>query len=430
MLVSAYKTLMKWLTPLLEAYLRYRMRRGKEDPLRLAERRGCPSKARENAPLVWFHAASVGEAQSLLVLIRRLLDDYSDIQIMVTTGTVTSARLLADRLPSRAFHQYMPVDHPDWTEKFLNYWRPDMVIWSESEFWPSMLTGIQERNIPAVLLNARISQKSFFLWQLARGVIGSMLNTFQFCLGQNQEEAVRLRRLGASDVRVSGNLKYAAVPLPYNEEKLEILKNVVGSRPTVLWASSHLGEEEIAFSVHKKLRKLIPKLLTIIVPRHPRRGRLIFGLADLDRLSAVRRSKGGLPQDTDDLYIADTLGELGLFYRLSRVCVLGGSFMPVGGHNPIEPAQLGCQIFYGPHMFNFLSVCEDFENLKAVLRVKNEDVLVKKLTIALRNPDHFSAMSNAAKDWTQRQAHIVDETVALLVPFMDKVLTERKADTA
>ncbi|MCK4945922.1 MAG: 3-deoxy-D-manno-octulosonic acid transferase [Alphaproteobacteria bacterium] len=430
MLVSAYKTLMKWSTPLLEAYLSHRMRSGKEDISRIDERRGLPSKARGNEPLVWFHAASVGEAQSLLVLIRRLLDDYSDIQVMVTTGTVTSARLLADRLPSRAFHQYMPVDHPDWTEKFLNYWRPDMVIWSESEFWPNMLTGIQERSIPAVLLNARISQKSFFLWHLARGAIGSMLSTFQLCLGQNQEEVVRLRRLGASEVRVSGNLKYAAAPLPCNEEKLEILKNAVGSRPLVLWASTHLGEEEIAFRVHKKLSKLVPKLLTIIVPRHPKRGRLISGLADLDELSAVRRSKGGLPQDINDLYIADTLGELGLFYRLSRVCVLGGSFMPVGGHNPIEPAQLGCQIFYGPHMFNFLFVCEDFENLKAVLRVENDDVLVEKLAIALRNPEHFSAMSDAAKDWTQRQVHIVDETIALLVPFMDKALTERKVDTA
>jgi len=430
MLVFAYKNLMKRSTPLLEAYLSYRMRKGREDPLRFPERRGRPSKERENAPLVWFHAASVGEAQSLLVLIQRMLDDYPNIQVMVTTGTVTSASLLAERLPSRAFHQYMPVDHPDWTENFLDHWRPDMVIWSESEFWPNMLMGIQERSIPAVLLNARISRKSFFLWHLARGAIGQMLGTFQLCLGQNQAEVVRLRRLGASDVRVSGNLKYAAVPLPCNEEKLEILKNIIGSRPLVLWASTHQGEEEIAFRVHKELGKSVPKLLTIIVPRHPQRGGMISGLAELEGLSVVCRSKGRLPQKTDDLYIADTLGELGLFYRLSRVCVLGGSFMPVGGHNPIEPAQLGCQIFYGPHIFSFISICEDFENLSAVLRVENEDVLVRNLVLALRDPEHFSAMSAAARDWTQRQAHIVDETSDLLAIFTNKILIGQKEKIA
>ncbi|MFH1157768.1 MAG: glycosyltransferase N-terminal domain-containing protein [Pseudomonadota bacterium] len=430
MLISAYKALLKQSTPLLEAYLNHRMRKGKEDPARLDERRGHPSRARGNAPLVWFHAASVGEAQSLLVLMQRMLDDYPDIQVMATTGTVTSARLLAERLPSGAFHQYMPVDHPDWTESFLNHWRPDFVIWSESDFWPNMLMGIQERRISAVLLNARISRKSFFLWHLARGVVGSMLGTFQLCLGQNQAEAVRLRRLGASDVRVSGNLKYAAAPLPCNEAKLELLKKAIGSRPIVLWASTHSGEEEIAFRVHRELRKSAPRLLTIIVPRHPRRGHLVSGLAELDGLPAGRRSRGRLPRETDALYVADTLGELGLFYRLSRVCVLGGSFMPVGGHNPIEPAQLGCQIFYGPRMFNFISICEDFENLSAAVRVKNEDALVENLALALRDPEHFSAMSAAARKWTQRQAHIVDETVVLLAPFMNKFSTGRRSESS
>ena len=427
---SAYKNLMKWSTPLLNAYLSYRIRIGKEDPARLDERRGNSLKARKNEPLIWFHAASVGEAQSLLVLIQRLLDDYPDIQIMITTGTVTSARLLEGRLPPCAFHQYMPVDHPDWTENFLNHWRPDLVIWSESEFWPNILMGIQERRIPAILLNARISQRSFWLWFLAKGIIDPVLKTFQLCLGQNKVEVVRLRRLGAVDVRVSGNLKYAASPLPCNETKLEILKKAIGARPFVLWASTHPGEEEIAFRVYKELSKSVPQLLTIIVPRHPRRGRLISGLADLEGISSGCRSGGRLPQETDDLYIADTLGELGLFYRLSRICVLGGSFVPIGGHNIIEPAQFGCQIFYGPYMFNFLSICEDFENLGAVLRVENEDMLREKLLTALKNPEHFSGMSSAAKDWTQKQVHIVDDTVALIAPFMEKALARRRSENS
>jgi 3-deoxy-D-manno-octulosonic-acid transferase len=213
MLISLYKNLMQSAAPLLEAYLQRRMRRGKEDPVRFDERRGKPSRARGDKPLVWFHAASVGEAQSLLALIRRLMADAADVQVMVTTGTVTSARLMAERLPAPAFHQYMPVDHPAWTENFLDHWQPSLVIWSESEFWPNMLAGIRQRNIPAILLNARMSEKTFRRWQFARGAIGAMLGTFSLCLGQNQAEVDRLLKLGSASAKVSGNLKYAALPL-------------------------------------------------------------------------------------------------------------------------------------------------------------------------------------------------------------------------
>ncbi len=183
MLMTLYTGLTKTATPLLEVYLKRRLKRGKEDAARMPERRGKPSKARDTKPLVWFHAASVGEAQSLLALVQKLLADYPSIQVMVTTGTVTSAKLMAERLPPGAFHQYMPVDQPDWTENFLNHWRPDFVLWSESEFWPNMLAGIRKRKIPAILLNARMSEKSFKRWQRAHGVIREMLSTFRLCLG-------------------------------------------------------------------------------------------------------------------------------------------------------------------------------------------------------------------------------------------------------
>jgi len=421
MLMTLYQSLTKNATPLLEIYLGRRLKRGKEDPARTGERRGRPSKAREDKPLVWLHAASVGESQALLALIKQLLANYPAIQVMVTTGTVTSAKLMADRLPAGAFHQYIPVDQPDWTESFLTHWHPDFIVWSESEFWPNMLAGIRKRNIPAVLLNARMSEKSFQRWQIAHGIIADMLKTFRLCLGQSETEASRLKQLGAPEVRVSGNLKYAAAPLPYDPVKLEELKNAVGPRPLVLWASTHPGEEEIACRIHGALQKEKPDVLTIIVPRHPERGGAVAEIAERAGFKASRRSLKQGPHKDDQIYIADTLGELGLFFRLSRLCVMGGSFVPIGGHNPIEPAQLGCQIFYGPHMFNFVSICADFESHGAARRVVNEAALEKDLALALQEPEHFSSLGIAAKEWTQQQAQIVDELSAVLAPFMKEI---------
>ena len=419
--MTLYKGLTKASTPLLEVYLRDRLKRGKEDPARTGERRGRPTKTREEKPLVWLHAASVGEAQSLLALIQKLLADYPTIRVMVTTGTVTSAKLMAERLPARSFHQYMPVDQPDWVESFLNHWHPDFVIWSESEFWPNMLSAIHKRKIPAVLLNARMSEKSFRSWKLAPGLIREILSVFSLCLGQNQAEVDRLLTLGATEARVSGNLKYAAAPLPRDAAKLDILKSAIGTRPHLLWASTHPGEEEIACQLHQTLKKVAPQLLTIIVPRHPARGASIAAIADKAGLKSGLRAQGQLPRKEDDIYIADTLGELGLFYRLSPLCIMGGSFVPVGGHNPIEPGQLGCQIFYGPHMFNFVSICSDFESRHAARPVTGVAMLEKDLTLALHEPDYFAKRGDAAKNWTEQQAHIVDEISATLAPFMKRI---------
>lgn len=421
MLISIYSALMRHSTPLLEVYLRRRMKRGKEDAARFQERRGKPSRVRGDKPLVWLHAASVGEAQSLLVLIGRLLKDYPQIQVMVTTGTVTSAKLMADRLPSGAFHQYMPVDHPDWVESFLDHWHPQLVIWSESELWPNMLMGIQKRAIPALLLNARMSEGSFRRWKLAKGSIQALLKTFQLCLGQNQAEVDRLLKLGAPVAKVSGNLKYTAAPLPYDAGSLAALQKSIGDRPHFLWAVTHPGEEEVACRIHRELSSRFPHLLTIIAPRHPQRGADIAALAAVAGLKAKRRSLGERPTGEDALYIADTLGEMGLFYRLSYLCIMGGSFVPVGGHNPIEPAQLGCQVFYGPHMFNFISICDDFESRGAALRMADENILKENLLLALKNPQHFSAMAAAAKNWTEQQSHIVDEISACLAPFVNRL---------
>lgn len=428
MLLTIYKAVMRASRPLLEAYLQRREARGKEDPARAAERRGEPGRAKGANPLVWFHAASVGESLSLLALIARVLKDYPRFSVMVTTGTVTSAKLMADRLPARAFHQYMPVDHPAWVARFLDHWEPSFVVWSESEFWPNMLTEIARRKIPAVLLNGRMSETSFKRWQWVPETARQILSAFALCFAQNDAEAHRLTALGAENVCVSANLKYAAPLLPVKTADLDAVRQFTGSRKMILYASTHPGEEEIAAEAHLALQKRFPDLLTIVVPRHPARGADVADMFKKKGLRAVRRAAGAQPEESAAIYIADTLGELGLFYRLCNVVVVGGSFADIGGHNPIEPGQLGCIIIYGPVMYNFITISADFMAAGAAIQVKDADTLQEALGLALENPASFASHAEAARKMTADKSRVLDDLMLTLKPLLDTALV-RKADS-
>ncbi len=418
MLLEIYKIAMQASTPLLEAFLQKRLRRGKEDALRAPERRGIAARSRGSLPLVWFHAASVGESMALLAIISRLLDDNTGIEVLVTTGTVTSAQLMAERLPARAFHQYMPVDHPAWVEKFLAHWHPDLVIWSESEFWPNMLAAIKRRAIPAVLLNARMSEDSFRRWKWARGMIAEILSTFTLCLGQNAAEAGRLTALGAKDARISANMKYAGAKLPADEAALAKLKADTAGRPVVVYASTHAGEEEIALDTHTALVKQFPQMLTVIVPRHPQRGAEILALAGARGVTASVRSRN---EPFENVYIADTLGELGLFFRLGNIIVMGGSFADIGGHNPIEPGQLGCIIVYGPQMYNFVTISADFLAAKAALQVADTATLQSQLSDIISRPADFASYGISAEKMTAEKSTVLDDLAAILQPYVARL---------
>ncbi len=416
-----YRTLTGVSEPLLRILLKRRLKAGKEDAARLPERMGQASRPRPTGHLVWLHAASVGESLSLISLIRALLDRDPKLFVMVTTGTVTSARLMTERLPERAFHQFFPIDHPRWAARFLDHWRPDFVLWAESELWPNMLSEISARDTPAVLINARMSARSFQNWGRLRNIAAFLMEKFTLCLAQNEDEAARYRALGARRVEAPGNLKYASAPLPYEAEALEKFKTAVRGRPTWLFASTHPGEEDIAANIHKRLKKDLPNILTVIVPRHPKRGAEIE--SQIHGLSVARRAAGkDVPSAVDDIYIADTLGELGLFFRAVPLSVIGGSFVPHGGHNPIEPGQLGSTIFYGPHMHNFETICHDFESAGAARALKNTDELAAALLEYLKDPAKGQGMADAARSLTHGKAGIVNDILKSIIPLLDKDL--------
>lgn len=425
MILSLYRLLLRPTAPLLRHVLARRLARGKEDASRLPERMGQAIVARPDGLLVWLHAASVGEALSLLALIDDLRTRRPDLTLMLTTGTVTSAQLMAQRLPAGVIHQYMPVDHPVWVRRFIAHWKPNAVIWSESEFWPNILSEVKRHRIPAMLVNARMSVRSYERWRKLRGFAREVLSTFDVCLAQTPREAQQLTDLGARHVDAVGNLKYAAQPLPDNPAARAELAAATANRALLLWASTHPGEEDIAAATHVALARDVPNLLTVIVPRHPVRGGEIATQIAARGLRVSQRSQGSLPDARCEVYLADTLGELGLFYRLCPTVVMGGTFADIGGHNPIEPAQLGAVIICGPELYNFSSIREDFVQAKAMIEVADPWSMVKILRERLQNPTTYDAIGQAARDLTQRQAPVLEKIYEHLATVLPPAPTER-----
>ncbi len=352
--VKAYRGVSRLLYPAVQPLLARRRKRGKEDAERLAERKGVASLPRPDGMLVWLHGASVGELISLLPVAEHLTG--KGIAVLVTSGTVTSAEVARRRLPSGAFHQYIPLDLPAYVRRFLEHWKPDIGVFAESELWPNLVHSAQKKGVHLVLVNARMSARSHGRWKRFPSFIVSMLSRFELVLAQTEDDGARLRELGAPRVQVIGNLKYDVTPPPADPQKLAALKTEFSHRPIFVAASTHPGEEEQIAAAHKAAAAEIPNLLTIIAPRHPARGEEAAAACFNVGVNVCRRSQGVMPDNNTGIYIADTIGELGLFYRLSGLAFLGGSLVGHGGQNPIEPAKLGNAILHGPHVHNFTEV--------------------------------------------------------------------------
>jgi 3-deoxy-D-manno-octulosonic-acid transferase len=408
---NLYHTLTSAAEPTFHYLLQQRLKKGKEDAARLEERKGVPSLKRPEGSLIWVHAASVGEAQSTLILVNRLLAEYDTLNVLVTTGTVTSATLMKQRLPARAFHQYYPLDHPDWVSRFLDYWRPDMALWMESELWPNMLMQIKADAIPCVLVNARLSERSFKRWKFFKSVIAEFLDCFEVIFCQTEKDEARYIYLGAVATKVTGNLKFSASPLGFDKASLQELTAFTTGRPLWLYASTHKGEEEMACRLHQIIKTSLPDLLTIIVPRHPeRREEIMKSCAGFGLNLLLRGEEKRIPQPEDDIYIADTLGELGLFYRLAPIACIGRSFSNDGGggHNPIEAAQLGCAVLHGPNVQNLQEIFDMMDSEDAALRMGDESHLRDTLTKLLTDGDARQTLQNKALTFARSHIGVAD----------------------
>jgi 3-deoxy-D-manno-octulosonic-acid transferase len=415
---SLYRGLTTALAPLVRLYLKRRQRRGKEDGARLGERFGIASAGRPAGPLLWIHTASVGEATSVLALMQRIIEERPGIAILATTGTVAAARLLDSRLPQRVIHQFVPVDLPRPVERFLDHWRPDLAIWVESELWPNLVFATQCRAIPMLLVNARLSAGSRARWRLLPGLIRRMLNGFALCLTQDATQAERFRRLGAPKAASVGDLKAAAAPLAADPAALAELRRQIGNRPLWLAASTHTGEEEIAAAAHRRLSEAHRGLLTIIAPRHPVRGPAIAERLGAGGLRVARRVAGEAIGAETEIYLADTLGELGLFFRIAGIAFIGGSLVGKGGHNPFEAARLDCAILHGPDMTNCAGMADALA-AAAAETVRDADSLAEAVGRLLADPRLRTVRAAAAARVAAAGGGTLDAVLDRLAPWLD-----------
>lgn len=423
-----YRLLTLLCGPLIFPLLRLRQKHEKETERSIDEKRALAftkTRSVDIKTLLWIHGASVGEAQSSLTLIEYLLDTYPDLHIMVTTGTLTSATLMEERLPERAFHQFCPLDHPAFIERFLNHWHPDAALWIESELWPNTLHAIKDHAIPAILLNAHMSPSSYKTWRILRPLAKTTLSVFNKVLCQTKTDKDHFNALGAKHCIVTDNIKYSATPLHVSTNDLITLQKAIAERPIWLYASTHDPEEEIACRTHEKLKKDIPNLLTLIVPRHPqRRNEIAINCAAYPLRLSFRGENKSLPHKEDDIYIADTLGELGLFYTISPIACIGRSLSKDGGggHNPIEAAQLGCAVLHGTHVQNLRDIYTEMHKKHACLSIKNETDLERTLSTLLRNKNSCAILQQAALSFAKEKTDVLKHIMKEITPLLDSLL--------
>jgi 3-deoxy-D-manno-octulosonic-acid transferase len=414
MILSLYRGAAWFATPILRRHLARRIPRGKEEASRIDERYGLASLPRPSGRLGWLHAASVGETQSLMPLIGALCSREPSLSLLVTTGTVSAARILERRAPPRTMHQYLPLDRQAWIVNFLTHWRPDFALWVESEFWPNLLAETARRQVPMALVNGRLSARSLARWRFAGPLIRPLLARFAVVLAQDEAQAGRLAALGARAPQCVGNLKFAADPLPVEEGALGEMKKLLAGREVWLAASTHAGEDAIIAAAHRKLAPRHPRLLTVIVPRHAERASAIAAELTAEGFRLARRSAGEEIAASTEIYLADTMGELGLFYRMAPVALVAGSYR-WQGHNPIEPALLGAAVLSGPRVANFFGIYERMCAANAV-SIASEAELAQAVELLLADAERAGA--RARKFAEGERAGILENVLAALEPVI------------
>lgn len=398
MIIRVYSVIGWIITPLLWFWLKRRAKRGKEEVGRLGERFGHTRLSRPEGTLLWLHAASVGETQSVFTLIDKLLMQHTKLHILVTTGTLTSAQMIKARNLPRVIHQYLPSDIPLSCKRFMRHWRPNLALWVESELWPQMLQHIAQQKLPLMLINGRMSTRAYARWKRWPKLVKHMLSCFDSMFVMSEEDGARYRLLGAKKVRYVGNLKYDADALVTDSNSLAQLGEQIGNRPVWVAASTHPGEEIQLIHSHQQVQRLYPDVLTIMIPRHAHRGKAIAAELSASGLTVSQRSEGEAITAQTDIYLADTMGELGLFFRLSDIVFLGGSLVAHGGHNPLEPARLNCALLTGEYTHNFAAVMEALRAQRAIQVVHDNDMLARAIITLLADDAARLGMAERALD--------------------------------
>ena len=401
--VHLYRTGANLIAPLAYRKVFDKLRAQGVSEARLPERMGKATKPRPNGDLLWFHAASVGESVSILRLVEYLGTAHSKLNFLITSGTATSAEVVAKRLPPRTIHQFAPLDSNKAMGRFLAHWNPSAAVFVESELWPQMISRTAALDVPMALVNARISDRSAKNWTRLASSARYLLSHFSMIHCQDERTVEHLRHLGLEHAKKGVNLKSLAGPLPFDAAVWDELKVQNADRPIWLAASTHPGEEEIALAAQKSLLAQNPKTLLFLVPRHPERGDEVERLIATKGFSAARRSRKEPITPETQIYLADTLGEMGLWYALNPITALFGSFSDVGGHNPYEPAYAGSAVLYGPNYANFEPTYSDLKQAGAGIEVANQAELAGKIQELLTSPEALSNIRRKARNFAKAQ---------------------------
>ncbi|WP_337266224.1 lipid IV(A) 3-deoxy-D-manno-octulosonic acid transferase [Oryzifoliimicrobium ureilyticus] len=421
--LTAYRTLGIAASPLFSAYLSYRAAKGKELRERRLERFGYASHERPVGPLIWFHAASVGETNSMIPLIREIR--RLNIHIVLTTGTVTSAKVAAERLGTDVIHQFVPLDLQPAVKRFLEYWQPDCALIAESEIWPATLLELERRRIPQILVNARMSDRSFARWSRRLSIAQALFEKFALVVAQSDIDGERFRDLGARYVMVSGNLKVDTDAPSCDPKVLAQYRQQIGDRKTWAAISTFEGEEKAAGFVHRALRERDGQL-TIIVPRHPERSDAIEAELVAQGLKVARRTRNDIIFPDVDILLGDTIGEMGLYLRLAEVAFVGRSLFGEGGQNPLEPAMLGCAILSGGNVQNFRESYQILARRGAARMVRDTEMLAKGVHYLLTNDTARRGMIEAGASAVQEMRGALTATMKGLEPYINPLAVKAR----
>jgi 3-deoxy-D-manno-octulosonic-acid transferase len=416
--LRTYRAVMSLARPALWLLLRARAKRGKEDPARRFERYGIAGMARPPGDVLWLHAASVGETNAVLPLIERLLDARPDLHVLLTTGTVTSAGIAAQRLPPRALHQYLPLDSAPYMRRFLDHWRPTLAVLTEQEIWPNLIIEAYARCIPLALINARMSARSLLRWQGKPEVARTLFGKLDAVLAQNDQLARALVALGARNVSAVGNIKIDAPLLPADAAATASLAHILGDRPRFLAASTHPGEETIIAAAHDIVRRTLPDLCTIIAPRHPHRGPELEAELTAQGHTVAVRSRGELPGPAVDIYLADTIGELGTLYSVSGVAFIGGSLIDRGGQNAIEAVRHDASVLVGPWRSSFVDVYDPLLAAGGAIEVRSAEDIARHVLGWLEAPASRDTATATAKGVLDRLSGGLDRTTEAVIGLL------------